>query len=203
METTFDDSAPKLHSDSTPQHGARERWRKRLSFAVIVSVIMAIPLFRPTRAEIFRNAESIVGLSFVVIAVLGRLWCSTYIAGRKNAELCTVGPYSLVRHPLYVFSSFGFLGVLLATHRPLLAAGGFGLFWAYYIYVMREEDRRLSGIFGGEFAAYSREVSNVWPDFRRFRDVPGLNVVMRPLHRAFLDALWFFVAWIVVCAICG
>ena len=47
------------------------------------------------------------GWLFVGIGVMGRIWCSLYISGFKNAKLVTEGPYSLCRNPLYLFSYLG------------------------------------------------------------------------------------------------
>lgn len=180
------------------EHGARERWRKPASLIAILSVAAAAPFVPSSESIAVRLGESCAGLGLVAAAVLGRLWCAVYIAGRKNAELCTVGPYSILRHPLYVFSSLGVLGVLVSAHRSALAAAGFAGFWVYYSFVMREEDARLARMFGQEFASYRRHVSRVWPRFRAFRDMPAVNVATAPLGRTFLDVAWFFGAWMVV-----
>jgi len=206
MENVSEAPELKLQDDATPflppQHGTRERWRKPFSVVAILAVVAMIPLVPATQAGTWHELESVTGLALVALAVLGRLWCATYIAGRKNTELCRVGPYSLVRHPLYVFSSLGLLGVLITTHRPFLAAVGLALFWVYYSYVMQEEDDRLKQVFGGEFTAYCHDVSSVWPDFRRFRDVHTLSVATAPLRRTFADVLWFFAALILVKLAC-
>lgn len=178
-------------------HGLLERWRKRISLVAVPAIALAAYLSPVTEHATARAAETYGGLALVIVAVLGRLWCALYIAGRKNAELCTVGPYSLVRHPLYVFSSLGVLGVLLALHRLPVAVAGFAAFWAYYHWVMREEEARLARNFGADFEVYRRRVAGVWPRFDRFHDVPNLAVTMRPLRRAFTEVAWFFVAWIV------
>jgi protein-S-isoprenylcysteine O-methyltransferase Ste14 len=62
------------------------------------------------------------GLILVGIATVGRLWCSLYISGRKSAELVVEGPYSICRHPLYLFSLLGVTGLGLASEVVCFAA---------------------------------------------------------------------------------
>jgi protein-S-isoprenylcysteine O-methyltransferase Ste14 len=46
-----------------------------------------------------------VGYALVIVCVVGRIWCSAYVGGYKNTKLIDTGPFSIVRNPLYVFSS--------------------------------------------------------------------------------------------------
>lgn len=176
-------------------HGARERWRKGVSVLSIVAIVAALAVAPPSEMEGWKIFETYSGLMLVIVAVLGRLWCAVYIGGRKNSELCMLGPYSLVRHPLYLFSSLGLFGVLLATHRPAVAAVGFLAFWSYHMHVMREEDMRLAARFEEAFYAYAKRVRSVWPRFGAYVDVTNLSVNLGPLRRAFSEVIWFFVFW--------
>lgn len=51
-----------------------------------------------------------LGIFGIMVAVLGRFWAILYIGGRKNAAVTQDGPYSICRHPLYLFSAIGTLG---------------------------------------------------------------------------------------------
>ncbi len=61
-----------------------------------------------------------LGFLAIVAAVLGRFWATLYIGGRKNGEVMTDGPYSICRHPLYVASSLGILGLGLMSQSIIL-----------------------------------------------------------------------------------
>lgn len=202
METLSDATELKLTAadsrGATPGHGVRERWRKPVSLVAALALVSTLPFAHATLSAGMREWESYGGLVLVIAAILGRLWCAVYIGGRKNAELCMLGPYSLVRHPLYVFSSLGVFGVLIASHRPAIAVLGFVLFWVYYRSVMREEDSRLAHRFGQSYDVYAGRVYSVWPRFDAFNDVSTLVVTLQPLRRAFTEVVWFFVAWLVV-----
>lgn len=182
------------------EHSPAEKLRKPVSTIVAAATIVAIWAVAPTRNVYGRLFETEVSFLLVCAAVLGRGWCSLYISGRKNTELCETGPYSVCRNPLYLFSSLGLAGVLLATHRPAVAAGVWMLFWVFYIFVIRGEEARLYRRFGDEFARYCSRVPRVGVRFSTYMSAPTILVTLRPLLRAFADVSWFFIAWMLVYA---
>jgi protein-S-isoprenylcysteine O-methyltransferase Ste14 len=87
-----------------------ERWRKSISRALAVLIIASLIMSEPPSAAWLKLMLRIAGVLFIGAAVLGRIWCALYIAGRKNTDLCIDGPYSICRNPLYLFSFFGAVG---------------------------------------------------------------------------------------------
>jgi protein-S-isoprenylcysteine O-methyltransferase Ste14 len=78
------------------------------------------------------------GLFLLTICSIGRLWALLYISGYKKLELITEGPYSMVRHPLYVFSLIGAIGIGLASENILVLAALVDKFdQAYLDYIKR------------------------------------------------------------------
>ena len=75
------------------------------------------------------------GWLFVGIGVMGRIWCSLYISGFKNAKLVTEGPYSLCRNPLYLFSYLGGVGIMFLTETFVFPILFTIYFLGYYHYV--------------------------------------------------------------------
>lgn len=173
-----------------------EKLRRPLSTLAVLGLLVALWLTDASTQPDYRRVEVAFSFLLVQIAVLGRLWCILYIAGRKDDRLCVEGPYALCRNPLYLFSSLGLFGVLLATHHLPVALVGFGVFWVFYHFVIRNEEARLDHLFGSDFATYRQTVPRIIPRFV-FGPLPvTLTVVVRPIQRAFREVIWFPIAWI-------
>ena len=178
------------------QHSLLEQLRKPVGALAATTLAIALWRTEPSGGALMQAVETSVGFALVVAAVLGRLWCAVYIAGRKNAELCVLGPYSLCRNPLYLFSSLGVAGIVLATHHAMLAVVAYGIFWIYHWGVIRGEETRLETLFGKSFADYCARVPRLWPRWRGYTDTATMTVGLRPLRRSFSEVGWFFVLWL-------
>ena len=167
--------------------------------AVLIAVLVLGEPSLPARVPL----EALVGTGFVLvtIAALGRLWCSVYLCGRKTREVVDVGPFSLVRNPLYLFSLVGAAGVGLATGSVTVLALVVGFFALVYPHVIAEEERQLERMLGDEYLAYKARVPRLVPDFGLWRRPDAWVVDLRGLHSAFADVVWFFVAFAVAYAL--
>lgn len=141
------------------------------------------------------TALFIAGLALVGVATVGRLWCSLYISGHKDSELITVGPYSVSRNPLYVFSFLGFAGVGLATETITLGLAMTGFFALVYPLIIRREEAFLHGKFGAAFGDYCARVPRFMPDFTRYVEPDHWIVDTRRFRRTMIDVVWF--VWLV------
>lgn len=135
--------------------------------------------------------DALVGLAsllLVLLAALGRIWCSAFIAGRKDAELVTGGPYALCRHPLYLLSMVGGLGIGLATRSIALTAATLAVLVALLTRAANAEERNLASRHAAEFAAYAARVPRWWPRWHK-PQLPDSAIVQPPvLWKAFIDA---------------
>jgi protein-S-isoprenylcysteine O-methyltransferase Ste14 len=95
-----------------------------------------------------------------------RLWCTRYIGGRKDKELQTAGPYSLVRHPLYLGSLLITLGWVLALGNPLVALVVLGFFGLQYQVTINTEEAVLANLFGEQWEAYTKSTPLFIPRLR-------------------------------------
>ena len=111
-----------------------------------------------------------LGALLVVGCILGRLWSTLYIGGRKNGELVTTGPFSTTRNPLYFFSTVGAVGVGLMFGSLLVALVLGVLTYQIFRFTAAREAAFLSEKFGPAYAAYARDTPIFWPDPRRYRD---------------------------------
>ncbi|RJE78493.1 isoprenylcysteine carboxylmethyltransferase family protein [Paracoccus sp. JM45] len=132
-----------------------------------------------------------VGILAIFVAILGRFWAILYIGGRKNAVLMQEGPYSICRHPLYLFSTIGVtgFGLMLGSVTLALCLGG----TAFFIMSMTaaREERFLSETFGGRFCLYAAQVPRMLPAWRLFRTSERVTVDVGTLSRNAADALVF------------
>lgn len=123
----------------------RERFRQFLGIAFVILVSTA----GEPKKMLFAT-----GGGLVVLGIAVRLWASGHI--KKNKVLATDGPYTYVRHPLYVGNitlGFGFaLASGLWWSLPLLV----GILVAFYPHAICREDERLHRMFNKEWEQWRK-----------------------------------------------
>ena len=97
------------------------RPRVRLALAIYLLTLAAVAA---SDGRAIEGAAALVAQAFgfllVSAAVLGRLWTTLFIAGRKGEQLVVDGPYARARHPLYSWSIVAALGIGLSTRSAIL-----------------------------------------------------------------------------------
>ncbi|MFT3714098.1 MAG: isoprenylcysteine carboxylmethyltransferase family protein [Archangium sp.] len=83
--------------------------------------------------------------------------------------LTTTGPYSVVRHPLYVGNFFITAGLLLIVHEPWAYAVGFGYWALSHLLIVVAEERILREQHGETFEAWRRAVPGWVPAFSKWQ----------------------------------
>lgn len=171
-----------------------ERLRFRLSW-ITMGLFFLVVLFshNPSGGSFFYKNLVLVGYALVITATLGRTWCTVYIGGRKDSELCQDGPYSIMRNPLYVFSFIGLFGILFCAQRLFLLLIIAPAFMAYYYVVIKSEEKRLLALFGEEYSDYRSRVAMVISRFGNYRSRDFIIINPRTLSRSIFDAgsfLW-------------
>ena len=174
--------------------------RKRILFSRILGVpLVFIMIFSAPSWDRNSYLSLIVestGYFFLIIATLGRLWCSTYVGGYKSDVLVKEGPYSVVRNPLFGFSFLGGIGFglaaenLLATFLILLA------FISYYPAVVKREETKLETRFREEFRAYKKKTPRWLPRFSVYHEPQEYIVKPKYVRKTLFDAMWFMWALI-------
>jgi protein-S-isoprenylcysteine O-methyltransferase Ste14 len=124
----------------------------------------------------------------VVIAALGRIWTSVFIAGFKDATLVRSGPYSACRHPLYALSLVGMLGLGLAMRSLALTGVLFAVAVLTHARAIRAEEALLAAHHGDEAQDYRDKVPALLPRLSLYSVPETLEVRPRVLWKAFLDA---------------
>lgn len=165
------------------------------SAAILLFATLALSMNGWSLASpLFENSLLLIGWILIAVGVIGRQWCIVFIGGRKNAELVTVGPYSISRNPLYLFSFIGGLGVMLVTETLLLPFAFCVLFATYYSVVMASEENTLRRIHGVAFDDYFRSVPQFWPQFDLLSEPESYMISTRQLRKGLADTAWFIIA---------
>lgn len=175
--------------------------RLRLTLLWYLLLVAATAVNRPVAwSPALSVALDALALSGVAVALLGRIWCSVFIAGRKDSELVVTGPYSACRHPLYVLSVIGGAGLGLATHSATLATCTVLLLCALFSTAARAEEALLAARHPDAFAAYAATTPRFWPRPGLYRVPPTCEVRPPVLWKAFVDAGAFLLLLLLVLA---
>lgn len=169
----------------------RVRWTRRLIWGLVPFAAVCAPLATTPWLTL---PLRMVGLLCLVACMVGRAWCVLYIGERKARELVRVGPYSVVRNPLYVASFIGTLGAAMQSGTltlPVLAAL---VFAAYYRITIAREEEYLRERHGAAYDAYVREVPRWWPKLSGWHDVPRVGTSPALVLRYLGEGGLFFVS---------
>ncbi|WP_419191491.1 methyltransferase family protein [Engelhardtia mirabilis] len=180
---------------TVPQFFAHHRLLLSRAFAVLLGVYILFGPPPPTFAPWVASLSGLTGLALLAIAAFGRVWCLTFIAGKKNVEVVKSGPYSMVRNPLYVFSFVGAIGFGLAIEDPLLTFTIAAAFTIYYYFVVRSEEAYLLANQGESYQRYFDSTPRWIPRPSLYTEPDSVEIDPRRMRRGILDAMWFIWAY--------
>jgi protein-S-isoprenylcysteine O-methyltransferase Ste14 len=141
------------------------------------------------------EAIETVGLIAIVACIAGRAWCILYIGGRKTNELVTLGPYSVSRNPLYLFSFLGAFGVGLQSGSVTIGFLCLAIALAVFVPVVHREEKVLASHFGEAFEAYRARTPRFGPRLSAWRDAEHLSFATVLLYHTVRDGLVFACAF--------
>jgi protein-S-isoprenylcysteine O-methyltransferase Ste14 len=151
----------------------RHRFRQ---FVGIVFLIVLAVAANPIPALYY------AGIVCTALGIAIRMWASGHV--NKNQELATTGPYSYVRHPLYVGNHLIGLGFCLASALWWGLLGWLVLGLYFYPQTIRHEDAFLERRFPQEWADWSRHTKALIPRLKPYRPgVRGEWSFKQSLHR--------------------
>lgn len=127
----------------------------RQSLAIILFLFYALIASPPAQVI------SLLAAVCVIVGELIRVWAAGVVV--KNEQLATSGPYSYVRHPLYVGNILGVTGmtVISGTWWAYVITALF--FWMFYPTTIRYEDGKLENMFGEPWRQWGAEVRALVP----------------------------------------
>jgi protein-S-isoprenylcysteine O-methyltransferase Ste14 len=180
-----------------------EKYRLPLSKLFVAIVLLLIVFTGPkfTLSDTGVWVFDSIALLLLLVACLGRVWCTMYIGGQKNTSVVSAGPYSMVRNPLYCFSFIGALGLVLMTHSIVIAALLLVFFIGIYPYVVAKEEENLMGIFGEPYAEYCKRTPRFIPAFKQYSTDGQVPADVKRLEKSLFDSGAFVVAFIALTGI--
>ncbi len=167
-----------------------------MTAAALVGFVCLAVINNPPERPLFNGLLHIMSLALLVLAFIGRIWAALYLVGRKSKVLCIEGPFSISRNPLYLFSFLGAIGIGLLTESFVLTAILAIAYLMFYFFIIRDEERRLDGLFGTGFAEYRSRVPRFFP-LKPWRHCRGTEVTVqiRPFIQSMIDSsvlLWAY-----------
>jgi protein-S-isoprenylcysteine O-methyltransferase Ste14 len=182
-------------SDDTQRLSPVQAARKAALWVLTIALLGALAVFStPLDGPVLHEAVEWIGRLLIVVCIVGRCWCTLYIGGRKIAELVRIGPYSMMRNPLYTMSFIGAAGVGAQTGSLVMAVLFTLIAWAVFRTVVAREEKFLSGRFGEAYQDYLRSVPRFLPNLRLWNSPEWVEVRPDRLVLTFIDGLWFLAA---------
>jgi hypothetical protein len=120
-----------------------------------------------------------------------------YISGYKNTIVVDLGAYSMVRNPLYFFSLIGAVGIGFISGSILITTLILLFFIMIYPFVIILEENKLGNIFGSRYLEYKQRVPRFIPNIKLYRDSDSYNINLKTYNKAFFDAIWFIIIYII------
>ena len=172
------------------------RWRGYLPLVLLPVMVGAIAV---SQHPIRSRAIDLMWESGCVVLALAGWAIRAYTVGvsapgtsgrntrrQKANSLNTTGPYSVVRHPLYLANSIIAFALALFSHAWIMPAVVVLVVPAYYACIARREEHYLHERFGAQFDAWAARVPGMIPAFRRFapaeRRFDRTSVMRRELY---------------------
>lgn len=186
------------HIDNQPSDSLliKSGWRRHRITALRILVLLGLPLMVISQPIIAVGSIGYaffdtLGILLVLAGVIGRFWCISYIGGHKSKLVFQDGPYSICRHPLYMFStvaSLGF-GLMLGSLVISLALGAVVFF--ILLRTAAEEEIFLRAQFGQGYEEYAARVPRIIPNLSGWRTPPEITTRVKSMRVNLQDALVF------------
>ena len=120
--------------------------------------------------EILSQPGVVRTIGFILIAawICWHIWCArTIFSWFENDQLCTTGPYRLVRHPMYTgVILLGSLGVCLLFNSWIILLLPV-IMYAIFFFMVRKEEAMMKAVFGEKYQSYAAHTGRLCPRFFR------------------------------------
>ncbi len=182
------------------------RWRSFVPVPLVALLFIALGAHEDVEGEVFDDYWDAFCLvvSFTGLAVRGLTvgHAPRGTSGRNTTEqradvLNTTGPYSIVRHPLYLGNFLIWIGITLIVGVWWPTVICMLAFWVYYERIMYAEETFLDDRFGREFQDWAASTPAFIPNFRLWTrpELPfSLKIVLQREYSGLLAMTTIFFA---------
>lgn len=172
--------------------------KRKIVLRIVIVIALVLLLFTGSywrsHARLLYDAIEGLGVLMIIACIFGRTWSTLYIGGRKRRELVTIGPYSLVRNPLYFSTLVGAFGIGAQSGSLVVAVLAALIVFAVFHDVVTHEEKFLREAFPNEFAAYENRVPKFLPRLNGWRDTDKLEISTRLVWCTFLETCLFLLS---------
>lgn len=179
---------------------------KRVFFNRILGLfLIALIYFSPTINLNSINMENyntslwnISGMILMVLGAIGRIWASLFIEGHKTKKVISDGPYSFIRHPLYLFSLMILLSLFLAIKSVFIGLYLLTMFILFHIPTVLNEERVLTELHGGDYMQYKNRVSRFIPNIFIYKKVEKdtyLDIRLQRVQQVMIEAVLLIILY--------
>ena len=174
--------------------------RNRILISRFFSALFLFFLFTSSTAwfssQIYFYVFISLGFIFIWISVVGRIWASIYLSGYKDNKIINVGPFSMVRNPLYVFSLAGLIGIGLTTASFIMLGSMLVVYFLIYNHTISSEEFYLYKKFGPEYSSYQLKTNRLLPSKKNYFEPPEYKIKTKFVMNSVIDAMWFVVGFL-------
>ena len=175
---------------------ARQRVMVSRIFAVLVVLLVIFTMSSFKQGGLADILLDTSGLFLLTVCSMGRLWALLYISGKKTQEVITDGPYSIVRHPLYLFSFIGAIGIGLASDNILVLAALVIFYLSYYPLTILSEEKTLTKKFGPAYIDYAKRTPRFLPKLSLYKSPGHFEVNTGIFLKSLVLGMWFI--WVFI-----
>ena len=191
------DSCARSGNSNMTRSASTPRLRLILLWYLLVMVLVAVTE-RPWTHHWSGELARVLGLMLLAAGGLGRIWCSAFIAGFKDEQLVTWGPYALCRNPLYALSALAGAGIGLASGSSDAFRGNSSGARSTARARQPAPRARTAGSIREAFRLYCAHVPRFVPRHWRAEVLPSAPVNFGVFRRSFLDAASLFALFAVI-----
>lgn len=136
-----------------------------MAIALILVVIFRKALLREAACGWQENSLRIIGLAAILLGQIIRVSARGYKSERsQNSHALIVGgPYKIIRNPMYLGILLIGFGVVLMLFNWWVVLFFLLVFSSRYFPLILSEEKKLRGMFGGDYESYCQKVPRLLP----------------------------------------